>query len=242
MTSEAGVLNALATSYPPSVAYGHVVLLATYSASAYSFVSGDISGNEISIVTNYAVGTRVKITGLSDFDVNTVYFVIQASPLKFAATLGGTEITITVPADGSVTDVEPFLTDETTSTREVQTMEDLVRYELSDYLGQVTRPVYTPPVGVIGTNNVGERSAVLSFDNSFVVINNVDGAPDNPSSLDLTFGGFTLIMDGSPTLGDTTGSVDITKTFTSAASVPAGSTFNIQFEISYPVHDITENP
>lgn len=241
MTTEAGVLDGLATSFPPSVAYGHVALLKIYTASAYTFVSGDISANSISIATDYVVGTRVKITGLSDFDANTVFFVIQASPLKFAATLGGLEIPITTPANGSITDVEPFLNDEEGSVREIQTMEDLARYEISNYLGQNTRPVYTPPAGSIGTNNAGERAAILAFSDSSVSIDNIDGAPNNPSSLDLVVGGFSLIKDGSSTPGDTTGTLILTDHFVSATTVAAGTMTTLQFEISYPVYDKTQS-
>lgn len=241
MTTEAGVLDSLALSYPSSGPYGHIVLLGAYSVSSNTFVAGDISANAINIATNYEVGTRVKITGLSDFDVNTVFFVIQKSPLKFSDTLGGSEIPITTAADGTVTDVEPLLTAETTSTREIQTMADLVRYELTDYLGQNTRPIWTPPVGVIGINQAGERAALLSFSSSFVIIDNADGAPNNPSSLALSFSGFALIKGGSPTVGDTSGTVIRTNSFTSLASVDAGSQLSLQFEVSFPVHDITQN-
>ena len=242
MATELAVLAELSAAYPPSVAFGHVVLLAPYVASGYAFTSGDISGNEISIATNFVVGTRVTLTGLSDFDLNTVYFVSNASPLRFSATIGGSDVTITAPADGTVTDVAPFISGDTESTCEIQNMADLARYEVSDYLGIVTRPVYTPPVGEIATNQAGERAAVLTFANSSVTLTNTAGAPDNPSNLPVTFSGFTLIQDGSPTPGDTTGFPMFTNSFASNATVDAGGELLLNIEISFPIHDATQSP
>ena len=201
------------------------ILLLQYTAEQVAFAVGDVNtgANTITLTgASYVVGTRVRITGLSEFNSNQIYFSISAaSPYSFSETPGGTAVNIGTAAAGTVTDAEPEEQGQAEPGRSIQAVADAVRYELTDYEGEADRPVLT-----FGSINFVNGVATLDFENNQILIDNTGG------SSNLVFGYAAAIENGNATPGNTTGDMLWVRKFASLQTVSVGELKRIQFEIT----------
>lgn len=203
---------------------GHVMLL-SYSAESVAFVGADVNttNNTIALTgATFVIGTRVRISGLSDFNPSQIYFSLSASsPYQFSQTLGGSAVDITLAAAGTVTDAEPVETGETGSTKQIQTVADAVRYELASYQGVTNRPAIT-----YGAVSISGDKAVLNYSGNEITLNNSSGGSD------LSFGYAVLIKGGSATPANTTGNVQAAIKYSAVQTVATGESKKMQFQIT----------
>lgn len=197
MVTEASLTTAIESIFDSGKTYQ--IALLEYSAEQVSFVAGNVNttSNEITLAgASFVIGTRVKISGLSDFNSAQTYFSLSASsPYQFSETLGGSAVDISAAAGGTVTDEEPRNDAlSPVSGRKCQNMNDLVRYEVSDYQGQALRPTWTPS----GSNIVNSQALIPGSTNTVDVTNTNDDDT-------LSFQYIGIIEAGSTTPASTTG-------------------------------------
>lgn len=228
-TNPLPITEALARAdlYYPAGAYGFLVLLKAYTQENYSFTSGDVStgGDTITIPANtYAVGTQVRVTGLSDFDASTNYYVITTgTSIQLSDQPGGSAVDIMVAADGTITDVSPA------NWQSPQTMADLVRYEVADYQNAaVNRPAVTMGATTQGLNSDGVLAAIKDA----ITLSPVNA--DGPGALELY--GWAVIKGGAAAQGDTTGgATSLWKWFDSPYSLAVNNSLSIPITVNQPV-------
>ncbi len=205
------------------------VLLGPFSATTVNFTAGDIDTgtSSINVANTFVVDTRVQLTGLGSAGIpaGRRHYIVQQSPIQISSELGGSALAIPNAADGSIIDLAPISTVD--PDQYIQSVSDLVRYEIANYNGVVSRPEIT----LTGSNRAtfpSNRRGVKT-DPINIVVNNTQ---NNDGAVTIKF--IALIENGSTTPGNTTGEVQYVIEFPSAVTINAGATGTFSFEIGQP--------
>ncbi len=198
---------------------GHVLLM-VYSAEQHAFAAGDIAANAIALpAATFVARTRVRITGLSAFNSNQIYWCLNnTSPYQFSVTMDGPAIAIPTAAAGTITDTEPVETGQSGLAYQVQSVADAARYEVGSYQGLINRPAITHGAAAIANDQVAIESEI-NLDNS-------GGAAT------LSYGYSVLTKSGSATPGNTTGEVQQAFKYASLQNAVAGANPKLTFTIT----------
>jgi hypothetical protein len=213
----------LNTEFPAGT---YQVILLRDTSSTYSVSSGSVNTTTdvITFASDYAVGTRVKITGASlpsPLTANTTYWVVSKSgnDHQFSETSGGATINLTTQGSGSFTITDLTLSELMNSDTK-PTVAEIVRKEPATYQGVSARPTITAPS--VKTIDAPNRK-VFFLDPK--VIDNSGGS--NPLIIDA----IAILSGGSTTIQSTTGTLKRTIPLNVTLTINAGSSASLPINL-----------
>ena len=209
----------------PAGTYQVVLLLDSRSTYSVPSTSVNVTTDVITFTSDFAVGTRVQISGASlpaPLSAATTYWVVSKTgdDHQLSATSGGVAIDLTSQGTGSFAITDLSL-DNLINSDTIPTVAEIVRKEPSTYQGISARPTITSPsLKTIDTLN----RRVFFLDTK---------ALDNSSGLNpLIIDSLAILSGGSTVIKNTTGTLKRVIRLGVTLEIQAGQSLNLPIDIS----------